>query len=111
MRPPSVLRTYRSELEDEVVSRDDHAIREIEAMRIEAWHAGIELEAGAALRSSPVDQPREQSLAVAFRALSGRSHEVIHVQEPAAHQILEKSKSCDRSYLPAFAKIGKVFFA
>src|SRR3954468_18768263 len=77
------------EREREVMRSDLHALVQIEAVRIEALHAGIERERFAIFAPRFLDEPVEQLAAVALRAIGLARDEIIDVERPPRKKQLE----------------------
>ena len=60
---------------------NDHPLPQVEAMRFEALHAGVEMELGAAGGARAGHEPVEEQFAVSLRPLGGGGDEVVHVED------------------------------
>jgi len=91
-----------------MVRSDIHAAIEIEAVRGEALHAGIEGEVFAAIFLRVLDQPIEKRGAESARAVGVVRDQVIDVESPAGKQEIENAKARDGTDGPIQLEIGKL---
>lgn len=84
-----------SEPEPEVVANDVHALPQVKTVGVEALHAGVELEFGAAGGAGVGDEPGEKRGAVAAGTVGGAGDEVVHVEEAAGDEILADAEAGD----------------
>src|SRR5579863_2726831 len=74
-----------------------HAVDEIEPMRVEALHPGVQLQMAAAFRARPGRQPVEQRLTVALRPGSGVSDEIVDIEDAPAEEVFDHAEARHRA--------------
>ena len=84
-----------------MVRGDVHPLAQVEAMRAEFLHAGVEVKLCAALLPRALQKPAEQMLAVALRARARGRYKVVHVENLSPTEELADAKPGDRLHRAA----------
>ena len=85
-----------------MVGGNNHALPQVEAMRVEPLHAGVEMELGAAVGARAGHEPVEEKFAVSFRPLGGGGDEVVHVENFSPGKKFRDAKPGDRLHAAIF---------